>query len=118
MTVLAWLVTLAVAALHGYILWLEMFRWEEPRTRAIFGTTADFAAEARVLAANMGLYNGFLAAGLLVGLLLGATGHLLVWYLLACVVVAGLYGGLTVSVRIALVQAAPAVLALILWATR
>ena len=113
MIVLAWIVTLAVAALHGYFLWLEMFKWEEPRTRAIFGTDPDFATASRVLAANQGLYNGFLAVGLLVGLLLGD--RMLVNYLLVCVVVAGIYGGITVALRVAAVQALPAIVALLLW---
>lgn len=112
---LAVLVTLAVAALHLYFLYLEMVVWEEPRTRAIFGTTADFAAQSRVLAANQGLYNGFLGLGLIVGLLLGAAGAAMVIYLLLCVLAAGLYGGVTVAVRVAVVQALPAALALLLW---
>jgi putative membrane protein len=113
MTVIAWLLTLIVAALHGYFLWLEMFRWEDMRTRALFGTTPEFAAESRVLAANQGLYNGFLAGGLVLGLVLGEPA--LVLYLLACVVAAGVYGALTVSVRVLLVQALPATLALLAW---
>lgn len=113
MTIIAWLLTLLVAALHGYFLWLEMFRWEDARTRALFGTTPEFAAESRVLAANQGLYNGFLAAGLVLGLLLGQPA--LVWFLLACVAVAGVYGAVTVSVRVLLVQALPAALALLAW---
>jgi putative membrane protein len=56
------------AAIHAYFLVLEMFRWEAPRTRKVFGTTPEFAAESRVLAANQGLYNGFLSAGLIYGL--------------------------------------------------
>jgi putative membrane protein len=113
MTVLAWILVLLVAALHFWFLWLEMFRWEDMRTRAAFGTTPEFAAESRVLAANQGLYNGFLAFGLVLGLVLGEPA--LVWYLLACVLVAGLYGAVTVSVRILLVQALPAAAALIVW---
>ena len=112
---LAWIMTLLVAALHGWVVWLEMFRWEDAATRRIFGTTPEFAADSRVLAANQGLYNGFLAAGLVIGLLLGEAGRILVWYLLACIVVAGVYAGVTVAVRVALVQAVPALLALGLW---
>jgi putative membrane protein len=115
MWILAVIVTLAVAALHGYFLWLEMFKWEDPGTRRIFGTDAEFASASRVLAANQGLYNGFLAAGLVLGVLLGAGGRDMVIFLLACVVVAGVYGGVTVALRVALVQAVPALVALGLW---
>ena len=115
MVILAWLVTLLVAALHGYFLWLEMFKWEEPATRKIFGTDERFAADSKVLAANQGLYNGFLAAGLVLGLLVSGNGRELLYFMLACVVVAGIYGGVTVAVRVAAVQALPAILALVLW---
>jgi putative membrane protein len=115
MIVLAWFMVLGVAALHGWFLWLEMFQWEAPRTRRIFGTDPAFAAQSRVLAANQGLYNGFLAAGLVIGLLLGVEGYALVTFLLLCVVVAGLYGGVTVAVRVAAVQALPAAVALLVW---
>jgi putative membrane protein len=115
MVILAWIVTLLVAALHGYFLWLEMFKWEEPATRKIFGTDERFAADSKVLAANQGLYNGFLAAGLVLGLVLGAAGQVLLYFMLACVTVAGIYGGVTVAIRVAVVQALPAILALILW---
>ncbi len=104
--------TLLVAALHGYFLYLEMFKWEAPRTRKVFGTTAEFAAESRVLAANQGLYNGFLAVGLVYGLWLGPAGVIMVAYLLACIIVAGIYGAATVSSRILFVQSLPAALAL------
>lgn len=112
---IAWILTLGVAALHGFFLWLEMFEWEHPRTRRIFGTTAEFAFDSKVLAGNLGLYNGFLAVGLLLGLLTGASGRDLVYYLLACVMVAGAYGGVTVSMRVALIQAVPALIALLAW---
>ena len=115
MVILAWLVTLVVAALHGWFLWLEMFKWEDPGTRRIFGTDARFAADSKVLAANQGLYNGFLAAGLVLGLLVSGNGRELLYFSLACVIVAGVYGGVTVAVRVALVQALPALLALVLW---
>ncbi|MDO5612787.1 MAG: DUF1304 domain-containing protein [Paracoccus sp. (in: a-proteobacteria)] len=100
-----------IAALHLYILWLEMFRWQAPRTRATFGgLDADFAARTRVMAANQGLYNGFLAAGLIWGLWRGDQGVVL--FFLTCVAVAGLFGAATVSRRILLVQTMPAVLAM------
>ncbi|GAA0976576.1 DUF1304 domain-containing protein [Acrocarpospora macrocephala] len=112
MIVAAYALVGIVAAIHVYILILEMFLWTTPRGRAAFGTTPDFATQSRTLAANQGLYNGFLAAGLIWGLL-GRDPAVLTFFL-ACVIVAGLYGAATVSRRILYVQAAPAVLALIL----
>jgi len=104
-----------IAALHGYILWLEMFRWEAPRTRAAFGMTEEQAAATRVLAANQGLYNGFLAAGLLWAAFAGAeNGFTLRLFFLGCVLVAGIYGGLTVTRRILFIQALPAAIVLAL----
>ena len=107
-----------VAALHVYFLVLEMFLWRTPFGRRTFGTTADFAESSAVLAANQGLYNGFLAAGLLWGLVwYGVTsGRAILTFFLVCVVVAGLFGGFTVSRRILIVQAIPAVIAVaLLW---
>ena len=89
------IITLLCAAIHGYFVWLEMFQWEAPRTRKTFGTTPEFAASTRVLAANQGLYNGFLAAGLLFGLWFGNTRMLA--FLLFCSVVAGAYGAITAT---------------------
>ena len=105
--------TALVVLIHLYIVYLEMFAWEAPRTRKAFGTTAEFAAQTKVLAANQGLYNGFLAAGLIWGLWLGDAGFAVKTFFLACVLVAGLYGAATASKRILYVQALPAVLALI-----
>ena len=110
---LATLLVLLVAVEHFYILVLEMFRWEHPRTRAIFGMDKDLAAKTKIMAANQGLYNGFLAAGLLWGLWLGAEGQDVTLFFLTCVVVAGIYGGLTVTKRIIFVQALPAFLAIL-----
>lgn len=106
--------TAALGALHVYILVLEMFRWEHPRTRRAFGTTQDFARATKVLAANQGLYNGFLAAGLFWSLAAGFTteGRGIALFFLSCVLVAGLYGGATASRRILFIQALPAALAL------
>jgi putative membrane protein len=103
-----------VALIHSYIVWLEMAAWDRPAVRKAFGTTAEFAKQSKVLAANQGLYNGFLAVGLVLGLWLGidASGRTLTLYLLACVVVAGLYGAATASRKILYVQALPATLAL------
>jgi len=109
-----------VAALHVYFLVLEMFLWRKPFGRRIFGMTQEVADSSAVLAANQGLYNGFLAAGLLWALIgYGIVpGRAILTFLLACVIVAGLYGGATVSRRIVLVQSVPAAIALALvWLT-
>jgi putative membrane protein len=104
-----------VALLHFWFLTLEMFLWRTPLALKIFHTTAAQAESTAVLAANQGLYNGFLAAGLAWSLFLGAAqGQVLQRYLLACVVVAGIYGAWTVSPRIFLVQGLPAAAALAL----
>ncbi len=103
-----------VGLLHVYILVLEMFLWDKPRGMKAFGTTAESAAATKVLAANQGLYNGFLAAGLFWGLSLGAAGHAVKVFFLACVLVAGLYGAATASKRILFVQALPAAVGLLL----
>jgi putative membrane protein len=102
---------LLVALLHVYFLVLEMFLWDTPYGRRTFAMTAQFSKETRVLAANQGLYNGFLAAGLLWGLILGDAGFSTKLFFLACVVVAGLYGAMTVSRKIFYIQAAPAIVA-------
>jgi len=106
-----------VAAIHVYILILEMFLWDTPRGRKAFGTTPEFAAASRTLAANQGLYNGFLAAGLIWGLLLGPAGKPVQLFFLGCVIVAGLYGGFTASRKILVIQALPAAMAMavVLW---
>ncbi|WP_054004853.1 DUF1304 domain-containing protein [Cypionkella psychrotolerans] len=101
-----------IAALHGYILVLEMFLWQAPRTRTVFGTSAEFAAATKVLAGNQGLYNGFLAAGLVWALWLGAEGRGVALFFLGCVLIAGIYGAATVSRRILFVQALPSALAI------
>jgi putative membrane protein len=103
-----------VALLHLYFLVLEMFLWDKPAGLRAFGHSAEKAAASKVLAANQGLYNGFLAAGLVWGLTLGAAGtHIQVFFLL-CVLIAGIYGALTASRKILYVQALPALIALIL----
>lgn len=102
-----------VAALHAYILILEMFLWEKKPGRELSGFDADMARATAALAANQGLYNGFLAAGLVWGLIAGdPTGFRVQVFFLACVVVAGLYGGLTANRRILIAQALPGALAL------
>lgn len=101
-----------IALLHVYILVLEMFLWETPRGRRAFAMSAEKAAMTKVLAANQGLYNGFLAAGLFWGLWQGDAGLDVQVFFLACVLVAGLYGGATASRKIYFIQALPAALAL------
>jgi len=103
-----------IALLHVYILVLEMFLWTTPRGRKAFGTTAEFAEQSKVLAANQGLYNGFLAAGLLWGLWLRGAGFDIKVFFLGCVIVAGVYGAATVGRKILFVQALPAAIALAL----
>jgi putative membrane protein len=105
-----------VAALHVYFLILEMFLWTKPLGLKTFRNTPEKAQDSAVLAANQGLYNGFLAAGLIWGLVQAVPSfavQIKVFFLL-CVIVAGVYGAATVSRRILVVQAAPAALALIL----
>ena len=102
-----------LALIHVYILVLEMFMWDTPRGRKAFGLTAEFSASTKVLAANQGLYNGFLAAGLMWGLYLGAAGTSAKVFFLLCILVAGIYGALTASKKILFVQAVPAALALL-----
>ncbi|WP_269219387.1 DUF1304 domain-containing protein [Brevundimonas vesicularis] len=101
-----------VALIHAYIVVLEMVLWTTPRGRHAFGMNAEKAEETKVLAANQGLYNGFLVAGLAWGLWLGEPGFQIKIFFLGCVIVAGLYGAATVSRKILLVQAVPAALAL------
>ncbi len=108
-----------VALLHLYFLVLEMFLWDKPAGLRAFGQTPASAAATKVLAANQGLYNGFLAAGLLWGLLLGAEGFGVKLFFLTCVLIAGLYGAATASRKILYVQALPAALGLVLvWLSR
>ena len=114
MNTIANILVALVAALHVYFLILEMFFWTKPLGLKIFRNTAEKAADSAVLAANQGLYNGFLAAGLIWGLVqpdIAFAFQIKVFFLL-CVIVAGIYGAYTVAGRILLVQAVPAVLAL------
>jgi putative membrane protein len=109
-----------VAALHVYFLILEMFLWTKPLGLKTFRNTQEKANDSAVLAANQGLYNGFLAAGLFWGLFhpVPAVAFQIKVFFLLCVIVAGAYGAYSVSRRILFVQAAPAALALILlWLT-
>ncbi|MBB6245285.1 DUF1304 domain-containing protein [Rhodanobacter sp. A1T4] len=108
------LVVVIIALLHVYFLVLEMFLWTKPAGRRAFGLTAEFAEQSKTLAANQGLYNGFLAAGLIWGLSLGIAGFNVKVFFLVCVLVAGIFGGLTASRKILWIQALPAVIALLL----
>jgi len=110
------LLVAVVAALHVYFLILEMFLWTKPLGLKTFRNSIEMATQSAVLAANQGLYNGFLAAGLIWGLFQGnpAFAFQVKTFFLLCVIVAGVYGAATVSRRILYVQAAPAAVALIL----
>jgi putative membrane protein len=102
-----------VAALHLYFMYLEMVAWDTPAGRKAFSLTPEFATASKALAANQGLYNGFLAAGLLWGIYLGEAGFQVKAFFLICVIVAGLFGGVTVSRKILFIQALPAMVALV-----
>jgi len=104
----------AVAILHLGFLILEMFLWTKPLGRRIFGLRREFADQTAALAANQGLYNGFLAAGLLWGLFSHQPSDEITVFFLACVIVAGVYGALTVKRTILFVQALPGAIALLL----
>lgn len=114
MSLAANVIVALVALLHLYFLVLEMFLWDKPAGLKAFGQTPQVAAASKVLAANQGLYNGFLAAGLIWGLSLGSDGRDVKIFFLACVLIAGLYGGATASRKILFVQALPAAIGLAL----
>jgi len=111
MTVLANILIVLVAALHLGFLALEMFFWDHPFGRKRFGMTPEYSKASTSLAANQGLYNGFLAAGLIWGLISGVASVKI--FFLVCVVVAGVFGGLTARRTILYIQALPGLLALI-----
>lgn len=108
------LVVLLLGLIHVYILILEMFLWDTPRGRKAFGMTPELSRSTKVLAANQGLYNGFLAAGLGWGFSLGSAGFSVKVFFLACVLSAGVYGAATASRKILFVQALPAAVGLAL----
>lgn len=108
------ILTLIVAAIHGYITVLEMFMWDSARARRVFGTTPELASQTKAMAFNQGLYNGFLAVGLIVGLLTANIGMIV--FLLLCVAVAGVFGAMSGVRTAAIAQTIPATLALLaLW---
>jgi putative membrane protein len=112
MSTVANVAVVLVALLHLYFLVLEMFLWNKPMGRRVFGLTPEFAAQSASLAANQGLYNGFLAAGLLWGLCQGGVSVQV--FFLVCVVIAGIFGAFTASRKILYVQALPGAVALAL----
>jgi putative membrane protein len=114
MALAAYVLVALVAVLHLWFMVLEMFLWDTPFGRRSFGLTEDFAQRSRVLAANQGLYNGFLAAGLAWGLALGDAGTAVKLFFLGCVLIAGVFGGLTANRKILWIQALPAAIALAL----
>ena len=101
-----------IALLHIYILVLEMFLWDKPQGLRAFRLTQEFATASKALAANQGLYNGFLAAGLIWGLLWSAGGPAVMIFFLACIMIAGIYGAATASRKIFFIQTVPATIAL------
>ena len=103
-----------IALLHIYFLVLEMFFWDKPKGLKTFGHTQESATASKTLAMNQGLYNGFLSAGLVWGLYLGGAGTSIKIFFLACVLIAGIFGGLTASRKILFIQALPAAIALVL----
>lgn len=113
MMLIANILTALVALLHSYFLILEMFLWDKPAGMKAFNLTPERAAITKSMAANQGLYNGFLVAGLVWGLSLGSAGFAIKLFFLGCVVIAGLFGAVTVSRKILWVQAAPAALAIL-----
>ncbi|MBW9267775.1 MAG: DUF1304 domain-containing protein [Candidatus Thiodiazotropha sp. (ex. Lucinisca nassula)] len=114
MPVIADIVVGLIALQHIAFLVLEMFLWDKPLGMRVFGHSRETAAITRVLAANQGLYNGFLAAGLLWGVILGADGTGVKIFFLSCVLLAGVYGATTASRKILLIQALPAAIGLLL----
>ena len=111
MNIIVNIITGVVALLHIGFLTIEMFLWDKPTGRNVFHTTAEFAAQSKTLAANQGLYNGFLAAGLIWGLFAGDAVKI---FFLSCVVVAGIFSAFTVSKRIFYIQALLALIGLAL----
>jgi putative membrane protein len=115
MSILASIVVTIIALMHVWFLILEMLLWDKPAGLRAFGITPEYAAQTKVLAGNQGLYNGFLAAGLFWGLVLGSVeGMHVKLFFLACVLVAGLYGGLTATRKVLWIQGLPAAIGIVL----
>ena len=113
MSILTSIAISIVILLHVFFMVLEMFLWNTAFGRKTFGLKEDYARQSAVLAANQGLYNGFLAAGLLWGLI-GSGGHDTLIFFLSCIIIAGLYGAATVNRTILFLQALPAAIAMVL----
>ena len=114
MEILADITVFLVALLHAYFLIVEIFLWEKPTGLKISGLSAIQARDTKVLAANQGLYNGFISAGLGWGLLQGSAGNDVKVFFLLCVITAGVFGAVTANTRILYVQALPGLVALVL----
>ncbi|MFC3652308.1 DUF1304 domain-containing protein [Dyella humi] len=115
MSTLANIVVTIIALMHVWFLILEMVLWDKPAGRRAFGTTAEYAAQTRVLAANQGLYNGFLTAGLFWGLIVGGMeGTHVKLFFLACILVAGVYGGFSATRKVLWIQGLPAAIGIAL----
>jgi putative membrane protein len=115
MSILASVIVTIIALMHVWFLVLEMLLWDKPTGQRAFGISAEYAAQTKVLAANQGLYNGFLAAGLFWGLLLGGNeGTHVKLFFLTCVLVAGLFGGFTATRKVLWIQGLPAAVGLAL----
>lgn len=110
MKIIADVLVAVVALLHFGFLYLEMFLWDKPRGMKSFNLTAEFAKQSKALAMNQGLYNGFLAAGLIWGIFAGDPVKI---FFLSCVIIAGVFGAITVGKRILYIQAIPAIVALL-----
>ena len=114
MPIIADIVVILVALLHGYFLVLEMFLWDKPIGLKTFGQSKERARATKVLAANQGLYNGFIAVGLFWGVLQGNSGADVKIFFLFCVIIAGVFGALSANRKILFIQALPGLLGLIL----
>ena len=114
MEILAKVLVGLVAALHVYILVMEMFLWQKKPGMSFHGFDPEMARATAAMAANQGLYNGFLGAGLVWGLLLGPLGHAVILFFLGCVIVAGVFGAATAARKILFIQAVPAAVAMAL----
>lgn len=114
MTLVSDIAVILVAMLHGGFLVLETFLWDKPAGLKAFGHTKEQARLTKILAANQGLYNGFLSAGLLFGVIKGAAGYDIKIFFLLCVIAAGIFGAVTASRKILYVQAFPGIIALVL----
>ncbi|MGB3210416.1 MAG: DUF1304 domain-containing protein [Desulforhopalus sp.] len=114
MSVAADIAVVIVALLHVSFMVLEIFLWDKPAGLKAFGQSREAAKATKVLAANQGLYNGFLAAGLIWGVILGSSGTNITLFFLSCVIVAGIFGAVTANVKILFIQAGPGLAGLVL----